>query len=91
MERLLSLLKDGNARSLTALAIELDTTEDDIRRQLEFLERAGVIRRIVFDPGCAGCGGCSGRKKGTACSGCIPKGGFRNMGERWEVVPPAAK
>ena len=68
MEALLDLLKDGNARTVDMLAIELDTTKIDIKRQLEFLERMGIIRRIPISVGCA------------------PEGGFKNMGEMWEVV-----
>ncbi len=45
-------------------------------------------------PGCNGCSGCSvgcsgghsGASKGAACSGCMPEGGFRNMGVMWEVI-----
>ena len=40
---------------------------------------------------CASCSGCSFGKKGgangkTACSACMPKEGFKNMGIMWEVV-----
>ncbi len=67
MEALLNLLKDGNARTVDTLAIELDTSKSDVKRQLEFLERMGVIKRIPI------------------CVGCAPEGGFKNMGEMWEV------
>ena len=85
MQRLLSLLKDGHARSIEMLAIELDTTTDDITRKLEYLERMNIIRRVGLDaPSCGSgsCGGCDGGK----CAGCMPEGGFRNMGVMWEVV-----
>lgn len=68
MEALLNLLKDGDARTVDMLAMELDTTRIDIIRQLDFLEHMGVIRRI------------------PVCVGCAPEGGFKNMGEMWEVV-----
>ena len=57
MEALLELLRDGNARSVDMLAIELGTTKIDIRRQLEFLEHMGVIKRIPLEVGCAPEGG----------------------------------
>ena len=74
MEALLKLLQDGNARTVEMLAMELNTTKGDIKRQLEFLEQAGLIKRISFSMGCS-CGG-----------SCTPDGGFQNMGEMWEVV-----
>lgn len=113
MEELLNLLKDGNSRSVELLALELNTTTDDIRRRMEFLERADLIRRVLnsgsccptvgagkADAGsgtcgvswCADCSGCvmhtKGKKPGkkSPCSGCLPKEGFKNMGEMWEVV-----
>lgn len=91
MERLLELLKDGRARSLELIAIELDTSKEDIKRQLEFLENIGAIHRVSLNiSGCSGCSGCSksnfnDNEAGPACKGCIPEGGFQNMGEMWEV------
>jgi len=85
MRQLLGLLKDGKARSLEMLAAELDTSVEDIRRKLDFLERTGAVRRVSLSAGkCCGCGGCSGGS--GKCSGCMPSGGFANMGEIWEVV-----
>ena len=46
MDELLRLLKDGNTRTIEQLAAELHTADADIRRQLEFLEHIGAIRRI---------------------------------------------
>lgn len=83
MQELLDLLKDGRARSIEMLAIELKTSPDDIRRKLEYLERMKMIRRVGLNSAaCGSCGGCDGGK----CPGCMPEGGFRNMGEMWEVV-----
>ena len=48
MNELLNLLKDGHARTTLMLASELHTTPADIRRKLEFLENAGIIKRISF-------------------------------------------
>ena len=48
MNELLNLLKDGHARTTLMLASELHTTQADIRRKLEFLENAGIIKRISF-------------------------------------------
>ena len=91
MERILGCLKDGHARSVEMLAMELDTSTEDIKRQLEYLEHIGVIKRISFSAGgcggCTGCSGCSGEGgSGTVCKGCMPAEGFQNMGEMWEVV-----
>ncbi len=96
MEELLNLLRDGHSRSIEMLATELNTTTDDINRRIEFLERAGIIRRVLnikndCSHGCNG-GNCPGCKAGTGksgsspCKGCLPEDGFKNMGEMWEVV-----
>ena len=61
MNELLELLKDGNSRTVDILAAELGTTPDDISRQLEYLERIGVIRKVSFSQQKT-CGG--------SCSGC---------------------
>lgn len=83
MNELLKLLKDGHARSLEMLAMELDTTVEDVKRRIEYLERMNIIRRISLNSAaCGSCGGCEGGK----CAGCMPEEGFRNMGEMWEVV-----
>ena len=86
MERLIELLKDGHARSLEMLAMELGTSVEDIKRQLEYLENIHVIRRIPLNVGgsCTGCSGCSGGS-GAQCKGCLPEGGFQNRGEMWAV------
>ena len=47
MNELLNLLKDGHARTTLMLASELHTTPADIRRKLEFLENAGIIKRKI--------------------------------------------
>lgn len=100
MNELLNLLKDGQARTTLMLASELHTTPADIRRKLEFLENAGIIKRISFTAAscgggsCSSCTGCSpnagndpgGRKGKSGCSGCIPGAELMNMGEMWEVV-----
>ena len=79
MEELLNLLRDGHSRSIEMLASELSTTTDEILRRMEFLERAGMIRRVLnIKNDCSH--DCSNCKK------CLPEGGFKNMGEMWEVV-----
>ncbi len=87
MERLLSLLKDGHARTTDMLASELQTSPADIKRKLEYLERMHVIRRLSLAPS-ASCGeGCKGCEGGhSSCKGCLPDAGLLNMGEMWEVV-----
>ncbi|MCR5272005.1 MAG: hypothetical protein K6E13_03375 [Lachnospiraceae bacterium] len=92
MEGLIKLLKDGHARTIEMLALELDTTPADIKRKLEFLENTGIIKRVSFEVSscggnCGSCGGCehSGDEKAT-CKSCMPSGEVLNMGEMWEVV-----
>ena len=93
MVELLNLLRDGHSRSIEMLAAELNTSTDDINRSIEFLERAGLIRRVLnikndCSHGCNGghCSGCKAHSGSTPCKGCLPEGGFKNMGEMWEVV-----
>ena len=93
MNELLNLLKDGHSRSIEMLAAELNTTTDDITRRIEFLERSGLIRRVLnikndCSHGCnAGhCPGCKAHSGSTPCKSCLPEGGFKNMGEMWEVI-----
>ena len=86
MEKLLELLKDGKSRTTEMLANELGITVDEVKRDIEFLEHAGVIRRVPFAENghsCNGCTGCGTGKK--TCAGCMPEGGFKNMGYMWEV------
>ena len=110
MEKLLELLKDGKSRSLEMIAMELGLTMDQVKRDIEFLERAGVIKKVPLTvgegAGCTGCSGCavselasqvldgeSAAEASTAqesssappCHGCMPEGGFQNMGTMWEV------
>ncbi|MBR1391772.1 MAG: hypothetical protein IJ567_10105 [Lachnospiraceae bacterium] len=89
MEKLLGLLKDGHARTIELLALEMHTDTENVKRQLEYLENMGIIRRVSLTAkGCASCSGCvtSGKSGAAACKGCLPENGFRNMGEMWEVV-----
>ena len=85
----MELLKDGHARTLEMLAASLHTDLADIRRKLEYLEHIGAIRRISFSV-CDGgrCSECAlhAHSDASACKGCLPDGGFQNMGEMWEVV-----
>lgn len=87
MNELIELLRDGKSRTVEMLAMELNTTVEKVNRDIDFLERTGVIRRITFSGGgsqCNGCTGCSTGKK--TCAGCMPKDGFQNMGIMWEVL-----
>ncbi len=89
MEQLLELLKDGHARTTKLLALELHTSEEDVTRQMEYLENMGIIKKVVFSSkGCSGCSSCSSEKgEGEhSCKGCLPQDGFQNMGQMWEVV-----
>ena len=87
MEELLNLLTDGRSRTIEMLANELGTTNEDILRKIDFLERSKIIRRVAtsYSKKCAGCshGGNCGSQ---ACAACMPKGGFKNMGIMWEVI-----
>ncbi len=88
MEKLIELLKDGRSRSIEMLATELGTSVEIVNREIEFLEMAGVIKRIDMSArGCGGgsCSGCDSKEKG--CASCMPEGGFRNMGVMWEISP----
>ena len=82
MKKLLELLKDGSARSTVLLATELHVSEDEVKRELEFLEKMNFIKRISFDEqgGSCGCSEC-----GSSCSGCKQKKTLGNMGVMWEV------
>ncbi len=85
----MELLKDGHARTTKLLALELHTSVEDVARQMEYLEKMGIIKKVVFSSkGCSGCSGCSsGKNAGEhTCKGCIPQDGFQNMGQMWEVV-----
>ena len=88
MQKLLELLKDGHSRTVEMLAAELNTSAADIRRQIEYLEQIGAVRRIAFPKG-NGCSGCTGCEGGTGCKGCMPANAESNMGEMWEVVSKA--
>ncbi len=90
MERLLELLKDGRSRTVEMLAMELNTGVEEIRRDIDFLERMGMIKRVALSASnncghsCSSCSGCGTGK--AACPGCMPPEGFENMGVMWEVV-----
>ncbi len=90
MEELIELLRDGRSRTIEMLASELNTSVKTVKRNIDFLEQTGTIKRIDFSGtgktghSCNGCTGCgTGKKK---CAGCMPDGGFQNMGVMWEVV-----
>ncbi|MBR4224010.1 MAG: hypothetical protein IKR73_04290 [Oscillospiraceae bacterium] len=84
MRKLLSLLTDGETRTIEQLAEELGTDPEDIRRKVEFLERMGAIQKSGLCPSSCG-GSCSGCESAAACRGCIPKNASQNMGKIWEV------
>ena len=88
MEELLNLLRDGHSRSIEMLAAELNTNVDDIIRRIEFLERAGMIRRVLniknnskkcCSHDCTSCSNCKAHacKSGSShCKSCLPEGGL---------------
>lgn len=71
------------------LAMDLGTSIEKVKRDIEFLENMGVIKRIEFKETCSqshSCDGCTGCGTGNkACVSCMPEGGFQNMGTMWEV------
>lgn len=68
------------------LAQELDTSITDVLRMIEYLEHTGMIRRVIgAQATCHGCSGCTSGSGGKVCKSCMPQGGFRNMGQMWEV------
>ncbi len=96
MNELLSVLKKGEARSLETMALELDTSVDDVSRMLEYMEQRGILKKTDLgkvgheasscSAGSAGCStSCAGCDKSN-CAGCMPSEGFSNMGTIWEVV-----
>ncbi|SEL34697.1 hypothetical protein SAMN04487770_1097 [Butyrivibrio sp. ob235] len=50
----------------------------NVKRQIEYLEHMGIIRRVDMSCCSGGCGG--------DCNKCAPKDGFKNMGEMYEIV-----
>ncbi len=83
----MELLKDSHARTLPMLAEELDTDITGVFRLIEYLEHIGMIRRVIGDQvSCHGCSGCTSGSGGKMCGSCLPEGGFKNMGQMWEVV-----
>ena len=87
MQKLLELLKDGKSRTIEMLAAEMSVSTDQVKRDLEYLERMGVIRKNGYSQAnghdCSTCGGCT---DGQKCKSCAPEGGFKNMGSMWEVL-----
>ena len=87
MQKLLELLKDGKSRTIEMLAAEMSVSTDQVKRDLEYLERMGVIRKTGYNQAnghdCSTCGGCT---DGQKCKSCAPEGGFKNMGSMWEVL-----
>ena len=76
MTKLLELLAEGRAYSVEDLAAALDTTPQEVKRQMEFLERTGYLHRVCacghdVSGSYAHCGGVAG-----------------NMPVMWEVVTP---
>ena len=69
MTKLLELLAEGRAYSVEDLAAALDTTPQEVKRQMEFLERTGYLHRVCACghdcKGCsAHCGGLAGNMPG---------------------------
>lgn len=76
MVKLLELMADGQARSVEELANQMNTGVEDIYRQIEFLERAGYLKRVnTCGQNCRGCtANCCGTER------------FSGMPVFWEVL-----
>ena len=74
MKELLDLMRDGRTWSLEDLAQRLNTSPEQIKRQMEFLEQMGYLRRV---------GGC-----GHDCKGCSAHcgAGLAGMPVFWEAA-----
>ncbi len=87
MQKLIELLKDGKSRTKEMLSQELGISSEQLDRDIDYLERMGVIRRTGYEEAqrhdCSTCGGCA---DGQKCKSCAPAGGFKNMGHMWEVI-----
>ena len=87
MQKLIELLRDGKSRTKEMLSEELGITSEQLDRDIDYLERMGIIRRTGYAEAqghnCATCGGC---QDGQKCKSCAPEGGFKNMGLMWEVI-----
>ena len=87
MQKLIELLRDGKSRTKEMLSEELGITSEQLDRDMDYLERMGIIRRTGYAEAqghnCATCGGC---QDGQKCKSCAPEGGFKNMGLMWEVI-----
>ena len=87
MQELIRLLKDGKSRSVKMIAAELHMSVEQVQRDIDFLERNGIIKRVDFSVcGSKSCSGCSSGDGHKTCPGCMPEGGFQNMGVMWEIV-----
>ena len=83
----MELLKDGKSRSLEMIAEELGLSIEQVQRYILYLEKMNMIEKVELGGAGASCSGCSGcNSDGKTCSGCMPEGGFQNMGSMWEVV-----
>lgn len=78
MKELLDLMRDGRAWSVEDLARRLDTTPDQVKRQMEFLEQTGYLRRV---------GGCGHDCKGCSAH-CGAGAGLAGTPVFWELVNP---
>ena len=47
MEELIRLLKDGRSRTLEMLAMDLGTSVEKVKRDIEFLENMGTMWEVI--------------------------------------------
>ena len=83
MQKLLKRLKSGRPFTTVMLAIELDTTPEDVRRKLEYMEHLGIIQKVSSTS--VSCNGCHPERK-RHCTSCIPNADMLHMGEMWKMV-----
>ena len=71
----------------TMITSELNMSVEQVQRDIEFLERNGVIKRVNTSIcGSKNCSGCASKDGQKTCPGCMPEGGFKNMGVMWEIT-----
>lgn len=82
LSELLALLDQGRAFSQLELAESLGTSQEAVKAQMEYLERLGLLRRVVSSSGCGGCSGSCGSGGCHSCSHHSPQGP-----PMWEKAP----
>jgi predicted ArsR family transcriptional regulator len=75
LRELLVLLSEGNTLTQYSLAERLRTTPEAIAAGLDYLHRAGYLRKV-----------CAAKDCGKKCAGCPLTGTLQNSAIFWEAV-----